>query len=107
MAGFCSQSVSGNLGYSFIATRTIARTAFLKSERPLIAHAPSNDTASWAASTIVSVGPMVGEPPPQACEPGRIAIKVGTVRLGDGHADLTDHAHGRCDIRAMFDLPDP
>jgi hypothetical protein len=42
--------------FSTVAARTIARTAFLKSDRPLIAQAPSNDTAPWAASTIGSVG---------------------------------------------------
>ena len=38
----------------------IARTAFLKSARLLIAQNASNHTASWAASTIASVGRVSG-----------------------------------------------
>ena len=38
----------------------IARTAFLKSARLLIAQNASNQTASWAASTIASVGRIGG-----------------------------------------------
>ena len=41
---------------SLIAALTIARTALRKSTRLLIAQNPSNQTASWAASSIASDG---------------------------------------------------
>ena len=43
-----------------VAARIIARTAFLKSVRLLVAHNASNHTASCAALTIVSVGCVNG-----------------------------------------------
>ena len=43
-----------------IAARIIARTAFLKSARLLIAQNASDQTALWAASTIASVGRASG-----------------------------------------------
>jgi hypothetical protein len=81
---------------SRIAAKFIARTAFLKSLRLLTAQCSSNRTASYAASTIVSVGRVIGLRAASANlrqRPG-IILEIGAVSLGDGPGDLLNHADG-------------
>jgi hypothetical protein len=51
---------------------------------------PSNDTASWAASTIVSVGRVNGLSAAIA-KAGDVVLERYAIGLSDGSANLLDH----------------
>jgi hypothetical protein len=80
-----SRSNSETKVWSATPVRIIASTAFLKSGRPLTAlHRTTRLPRSrqWLE--------CCQRQPPKA---HRIILEPRTVRLGDGYADLTDHAH--------------